>query len=276
MVDDPYNWTGRIGQSWAREYARTDRSFARLTSALVERVLALSPGRLLDIGCGAGETSITIGRESRKTHVLGIDLSEPLVTGASQRCRALKNVRFEVADASTWRDEAFVPDTLMSRHGVMFFDRPIDAFANLGRASAPGAQLIFSCFRDRVDNHWATEVAALVDSGPAAADPTAPGPFAFADKAHVTRILAAAGWEKIAFEAIDWDYVAGDGANPVDDAVDYFQKIGPAASVIATMGGGERDALLVALADLATNNFRNGRVVFNASAWIVTAVYAGV
>jgi SAM-dependent methyltransferase len=271
LVSDPYDWKGKIGENWARDYARTDRSFAALTSVLVERTCALSPGRLLDIGCGAGETSIAICRQCPKTDILGIDLSEPLVAAARRRSRPLKNVRFAVADASAWRDQTYVPDTLMSRHGVMFFDDPVKAFTNLNNASARGAQLIFSCFRDRSENSWATEVGKLIIGSSAPVDPTAPGPFAFADKCHVTRILAAAGWEQIAFEPVDWDYVAGNGSDPVYDAVAYFQKIGPAATAIAALEGEARDALLAGLADLATRNFHNGRVAFKASAWIVTA-----
>jgi SAM-dependent methyltransferase len=270
LVTDPYDWKGRVGQNWARDYTRTDRSFAGLTTVLVDRVRAMSPGCLLDIGCGAGETSIAIGRACAKADILGIDLSEPLVAAARRRGRALTNVRFAVADAASWHDPVFVPDTLISRHGVMFFDDPVNAFTNLGRASKPGAHLIFSCFRDRSENAWATEIGMLVGGG-APSDPTAPGPFAFADKAHVTRILAAAGWEKITFDAVDWDYVAGDGSDPVADAVAYFQRIGPAASAIAGLEGAERARLLTDIASLAEKHRRGGRVAFNASAWIVTA-----
>jgi SAM-dependent methyltransferase len=272
-MNDSYDWQGRVGENWAREHARTDRSFAGLTRQLVERIRALAPGCVLDIGCGAGETSILVGRHNRETDVVGIDLSAQLIASAKRRGRALKNVRFEIADAATWRDPAFVPDTLISRHGVMFFDDPVGAFANLNNAAQPGAQLIFSCFGERSRNNWATEVAALVADGAPAniADPTGPGPFAFADKAHVTRILAAAGWEGIAFEPVDWDYVAGDGADPVGDALAFFQQIGPAAAAIAGLEPSHRDTLLGRLADLAARHVTNGQVAFAACGWIVTA-----
>ncbi len=271
LVSDPYDWKGRVGQNWARDYVRTDRSFAGLTTVLVNRTRALAPGRLLDIGCGAGETAVAVGRSSPKTDIVGIDLSEPLIAASRRRGRPLKNVRFAVADASIWRDQTFVPDTLMSRHGVMFFANPVKAFTSLNQSSFRDAQMIFSCFRDRSDNAWATEIGKLVGSAGSSIDPTVPGPFAFADKAHVTRILSAAGWEGIAFEAVEWDYVAGDGADPVDDAVEYFQRIGPAASQIADLEGSQRDAMLGSIADLCALNIRDGCVSFKASAWIVTA-----
>lgn len=270
LVADPYDWKGRVGQNWTHDYARTDRSFAGLTAVLVDRIRAPSPDCLLDIGCGAGETSIAMGRACPKADILGIDLSEPLVAAAQARARPLKNVRFAVADASTWQDSAFVPDTLISRHNVMFFDDPVKAFSNLGRASKPGAQRIFSCFRDRTKNAWATEIGKLV-GGSALADPTAPGPFAFADKRHVTRLLAAAGWEQIAFEAVDWAYVAGDDPDPVADAVAYFQRIGPAAAAITSLEGAERTRPLADLTALAKAQLQAGRVAFSAAAWIVTA-----
>jgi SAM-dependent methyltransferase len=271
LNSDPYDWKGKIGQNWARECARTDRSFSGLTTVLVDRTCALSPSCLLDIGCGAGETAIAVGRATPKADIIGIDLSEPLIAVARQRGRPLKNVRFAIADASAWRDPIFVPDTLMSRHGVMFFANPVKAFTNLNASSRRGAQLIFSCFRDRSDNAWATEIGKLVGAVEMPGDITAPGPFAFADKTHVTRILAAAGWENIAFEPVNWDYVAGDGADPVYDAVEYFQKIGPAASALAGFEGAEHDSMLGKIADLCALNTQNGRVVFKASAWIVTA-----
>ena len=192
--------------------------------------------------------------------------SETLIAVARRRGRPLKNVRFAAADASTWHDPIFVPDTLMSRHGVMFFANPVKAFINLNASSRRGAQLIFSCFRDRAENAWATEIGKLVGTVALPGDITAPGPFAFADKTHVTRILAAAGWENIAFEPVGWDYVAGDGADPVYDAVEYFQKIGPAASAFAGLEGAERDSMLGKVADLCALNIQNGRVVFKASA----------
>ncbi len=271
LNSDPYDWKGAIGQNWARDYARTDRSFAGLTTVLVDRTCALLPVRVLDIGCGAGETAIAVGRATPSADIIGIDLSEPLVAVARRRGRPLKNVCFTVADASVWHDPKFVPDTLMSRHGVMFFADPVKAFTKLNASSHRGAQLIFSCFRDRSDNAWATEISKLVGTVAIPGDVTAPGPFAFADETHVTRILAAAGWENIAFEPVNWDYVAGDGADPVNDAVEYFQKIGPAASAIAALESAERDAMLGKIADLCALNIQNGRVAFKASAWIVTA-----
>jgi SAM-dependent methyltransferase len=266
-----FDWQGRVGQNWAREHERTDRSFAGLTTTLVDRIVALAPRRVLDIGCGAGETSIAVARRCPDAEVVGIDFSEALVTVARQRDPETSNLRFETADASRWSDASFEPDVLISRHGVMFFDRPVEAFENLRNAAAPGARLVFSCFRARSENAWATAVGALIGLGDEAGDPTAPGPFAFADPHHVEQILQAAGWTDIGFAPVDWDYVAGAGDDPAPDAADFFRRIGPAASAIAALDGDAQQGLIDRLIELARRHLHDGQVSFAAAAWVVTA-----
>jgi SAM-dependent methyltransferase len=78
--------------------------------------------------------------------VTGVDVSADLVAAASARAAGLDNVRFAVADASTWQPEQ-APDLYVSRHGVMFFPEPPAAFAHLSAIAAPGARIVFSCFR---------------------------------------------------------------------------------------------------------------------------------
>ncbi len=264
------DWAGRVGVNWAREWARTDRSFAGLTDVLVERVTAFQPQRVLDIGCGAGELSLRVAARCSAVQVCGIDLSEALITQATARAGTDDRCRFEAADASRWVETVFAPDVLMSRHGVMFFDDPAGAFSHLAQISSRDARLLFSCFRDRKLNTWATEIATLLpDAAPA--DPHAPGPFAFADQARVTHLLAEAGWRDIAFEPVDWYYVAGAGADSVGDAVDFFTRIGPAAPVIAALEGSARSAFLERLQALAVSHLVGDQVQFGAAAWIVSA-----
>ena len=131
------DWKGVAGRSWADEWRRTDRSFGPLTAQLMARI-AQEPGRrVLDIGCGAGELSLGIAAARPDAEVRGMDISPELLAAANGRAN-LPNVRFELADASQWSDPAFVPDLMVSRHGVMFFDDPAAAFA-AGRAAAARA-----------------------------------------------------------------------------------------------------------------------------------------
>lgn len=270
------DWQGRVGDNWALEHARTDRSLEAVNAALLERTDRVAPeaARILDIGCGAGATSVALARRYPYANVRGVDLSQSLIDAAKARPETPTNLSFTQGDASLWSGGDFRPDLLVSRHGVMFFDDPVAAFHNLARAADEDARLVFSCFRDRTENGWASELAEILPPSPAV-PLTAPGPFAFADVSHVTDILEAAGWQDIRFEPLDFAYVAGGGDDPVADAVSFFCRIGPAASAIAALDGKDRAAMLDRLTILAQDHLTDNNVTFSAAAWIVSACREG-
>lgn len=263
-------WQGQVGSSWARQWQRTDRSFAPLTARLIERILETDAQRIVDIGCGAGELSIRIADARPDAQLLGLDISADLVAAAAERGAGRPNLEFALSDAASWNGASFVPDLYVSRHGVMFFDDPVAAFTHLALSASETAGLVFSCFRSPAENAWASRIGALLPSAPPA-DPHAPGPFAFADPDHVHGLLSAAGWTDIGFEAVDFDYVSGSGADPVGDAVDFFGHIGPAARAIRTLEAEARAAFLARLRDLAEAHLVDGAVRFAAAAWIISA-----
>ena len=265
-------WEGQVGRKWAAEWRRTDRSFSGLTDRLLARASARPITRALDVGCGAGELSLALARGHSQAEVTGLDISPELIEVARERGEHLGNVSFLVADAATWRGSQFAADLVVSRHGVMFFGDPVAAFTNLAKGAAANARLVFSCFRDRALNPWAMELAALLPPG-AAADgpPDAPGPFAFADRDRVQRILESAGWGEAAFEPVDFAYVAGTGDNAVEDAVSYFLSIGPAARAAVTLEPAARDEFIGKLREYLSSAAQGPLVALPGAAWIVSA-----
>ena len=265
-------WTGRAGNSWAAEWRRTDRSFGGLTERLLQRSREFSFASVLDIGCGAGELSLAVARGRPHARVIGVDISPPLVSAARERATNLLNVGFELADAAEWNPPPdFSPELLISRHGVMFFDDPTAAFAHLAQISAPGAGLLFSCFRAPAENEIFTGIGKLLPSPQPPPDPHAPGPLAFADAERVRRILGDAGWTHVGFEPFDFAMVAGVGQNAVDDAIDYFKLIGPAAAAMAEMPEDRREDVLVRLRSYLREKEIDGIVALRAATWLVTA-----
>ena len=264
------DWSGRVGASWAENHIATDRALAGLTEELLQDIGRLPGRRIVDIGCGAGELSLALGRERASAHVLGLDISADLIATARERGTNRPNVEFRLADASDWRAGDFAPDLLVSRHGVMFFADPIAAFANLRRGANEGAALCFSCFRDADLNPWAQEAAALFGRTQHGSL-SAPGPFAFADPVAVTALLAAAGWRDIVHRQVDFAFVAGSGERAIDDATAFFTRIGPAARAIANSAGTERTAAMMRLRDWVASKAQGDLVALPAAAWIVTA-----
>ncbi len=269
------DWTGRVGDIWATEWRRTDRSFEGLAPVLNAAILAAAGPQtrtIVDIGCGAGATSLASAQALPDGQVIGIDLSPKLIAVANHRAGHLTNVAFHCADVASAVVMHAPVDLYVSRHGVMFFADPVAAFAQLAEAAAPGAALVFSCFAERAANRWAVETVAGADdaSGPTGAM-TAPGPFAFADPAYVVEILKQAGWRATTPQRVEFAYRAGGGADPVADAVDYLSRIGPAASRIRDTHGAEREQALARLTSACVYRLAGDAVEFPAAAWIWTA-----
>lgn len=272
-MTDKSEWIGRVGDVWAEEWRRTDRALAPLDAELV--AAAPSGARtILDLGCGAGSTSLALAGAMPDAAITGIDLSEALVATARDRAAGRTGLRFEVADASTWRPaEGIRFDAIVSRHGVMFFDDPVAAFAHIRSFAAPGATLAFSCFRAREENDWtAALLPVLARFAPEglAAPPPPVGPFAFADPERVKAILAAAGFSAPAIRPFDFNFVAGAGNDPVGDAIAFFRRIGPFAALLKTLDETGAAEAVVQLRSIVADHLRDGQISFPAAAWITT------
>lgn len=272
-MTDQFEWTGQVGNVWAEEWRRTDRSFTPVTERLLEVARAHDFTRVMDIGCGAGELAVTLAAQAPSAQVIGVDVSDELLGVARGRGAEFGNLRFELGDAAAWTaGEGERPDLLVSRHGVMFFDDPVAAFAHIAGQATPGANLVFSCFRERDANGWVRELASALPPGDGPKpDPHAPGPFAFGDRARVEGILSEAGWQDIGFEPIDYRMVVGVGENAVDEALSYFLRIGPAARAIASLDGAQRDEALASLRGVLETHLHGDAVSLPAACWIVTA-----
>ena len=271
-MTDASEWQGRVGQSWASEWRRTDRAFGPLTERLLQRAREFGFTSVLDVGCGAGELSLALARGRPHCRVVGVDISPQLIAAARERGGNRPNLAFELGDAAVWRpDPGFAPELLVSRHGVMFFDRPAAAFAHLGEIAAPRAGMLFSCFRAWEENPAFADPAGLLPSPPSPPDPRAPGPFAFADRDYVEALLTETGWRDIAFEAFDFAMILGAGADPVEDTVGYLSVIGTTARVSRELDPAERERFFDKIRKLAARHLREGIVSMRAGVWIVTA-----
>jgi SAM-dependent methyltransferase len=220
-------WNGAVGERWARLQETIDASLMPITEALMPFANPRPRERVLDIGCGCGTTSYMLARAvGPEGNVTGVDISEPMLGVA--RSRGI-GVNFRKADAAVHLFHS-THDLVFSRFGVMFFDDPAAAFANIRKALKPRGRLAFVCWRGQVANLWASAPFAaardLLPPPAQPADPLAPGPFAFADPERLGTILAKAGYQNIRIEQLDTVMVMG--ATPADAAAQAF-NIGPLA-----------------------------------------------
>ncbi|GAA0315710.1 methyltransferase domain-containing protein [Sphingomonas oligophenolica] len=273
---DASEWSGPVGDVWATEWQRTDRSFAglapRLNAAAIAAVAGIDAPAIVDIGCGAGATSLALAAALPAARICGIDISPGLTAIAATRAADLPNLRFATGPVEALVGDQAPVDLFVSRHGVMFFADPIAAFAAIRGAAAPAGRLVFSCFRDAALNPWASELLAAVLGGPQPVPAGyAPGPFAFADPDFVTPLLEAAGWCDVRAISVDYNYCAGEGADPIADALDLFSRIGPTARAIKAADPAERGAMLDRMADVLHRHRSGDTVDFPAAAWLWSA-----
>lgn len=245
-------WTTGPGRLWAVEHARLDALMAPATAVLLDRA-AIRPGEnVLDIGCGAGATTLAAAeRAAPGGRVTGLDISETLLAIARHRAGGRPNVAFLEADAQTHRFDPASQDAILSRHGLMFFADPLAAFRNLAVALRTGGRIVFLAWADARLNPWVREARAAAEArlGPVPPDPPrTPGMFAFTDRDHVAGLLAAAGFTGIAAEALRTELHLEGTAG---DAAALAAAIGPVNYVVRVRGGTESDRAAIA-ADLAT------------------------
>src|SRR5262245_44830547 len=172
----------------------------------MERAAIRLGERVLDVGCGCGDTTLELARRvGREGSVVGIDVSTPMLERALESVRAAEfaNVVLWNADAQMHTLPPAAFDLVYSRFGVMFFVDPAQAFTNLGRALRPGGRVSFVCWQALELNPWmAVPMAAAAREITFAArpGPEAPGPFSFADPDRVRRVLGKAGLADVTLE----------------------------------------------------------------------------
>jgi len=199
-----------------RSWPRRERLTTEVTPLLFN-ALAPQPGeRILDIGAGGGLAAIECARRVAPGGiVVGFDISRPLVELATERAAAagVTNVRFVHGDAQVGDIPGGPFNAIMSQFGVMFFDDPPAAFANIARHLRPGARLTFACWQPAPQNPWFPgPVMAKYGPPPQPArnGGPPPGPFAFGDVGYVRSVLEAAGFTGVADEQIAIDLRVGE------------------------------------------------------------------
>jgi SAM-dependent methyltransferase len=276
MRVDPANaeqaraWDGDEGAYWADHAQHFDRAVAAYHGTFMAACGIASGERVLDIGCGTGQTTRDAARAAGPGSALGVDLSARMIELARRLAAGpdTGNVSFEQADAQICPFGTGSFDVAISRTGTMFFGDPVAAFSNVGRALSPGGRLVMLAWQGPGPNEWIRELGGALAAGRdlPAPPPGAPGPFALADPGRTRTLLASAGFCDVMLDALHepmWF-----GSDP-DDAHRFV------TGLMGWMLGGldetGRTRALAALSGTLTAHAGRDGVTFASSAWLIRA-----
>jgi SAM-dependent methyltransferase len=263
------DWNGASGREFIEQRERHERILGGLRLRLLAAAQIEDGEDVLDVGCGCGEMTVLAARATGSGHVLGADFSRIQVAEARRLAAAagVANARFEVADAQVHPFGAGIFDVVLSSLGVMFFDDPAAAFANLRKALRRGGRLAFLCWRTREENPVFTtgfaEAAAVLGlrekPGPSAA-------FSLADTGQVGALLSGAGFGGIEFAQADEPLLIG---RDVDDVLEYERA--DATEILIGLSPAQAAELTRQVRDSLAAYASPDGVTMPGAAWLVTA-----
>jgi SAM-dependent methyltransferase len=268
--------TGDGVAHWISNHARYERMHAPFTAMILAAAGLRPSGNVLDVGCGCGGTTLAAARLVAPGQATGLDLSAPMLARARADAEAsgVDNAVFLQGDAQVHPPGPARFDAVLSRFGVMFFDDPVAAFANIRSASRPAGRLVFVCWQPLDANQWLlVPGAALAEHVPVGGFGAGDGPgmFAFADPDRIRQILATAGWRDIEITGKHASIPVGGGGG-VDDAVEYLRTGSIGRTMLAGADAAMADRAVASVRAALTPYADAKGVHLDAAVWLVQAV----
>lgn len=251
-----YDWAGGRGAQWRDQLDGMEAMLAPVDAPFVAALALDAPCRIAEIACGGGGTTRAIAAAAPAgSDITGFDISPDLVAAATARAGTV--ARFVEADVARYRPERRF-DRLASRFGVMFFDDPAAAFANLRHWLAPGGRLAFAVWGPVGEVGFMAQIraaiASVVELPPA--DPDAPGPVRYGDPARLIALLDAAGFQGAASHS--WHGALPVPAATPEAAADFLLASSSTAAPLLGAPPAQREAARARLAEACAGHWRDG------------------
>jgi ubiquinone/menaquinone biosynthesis C-methylase UbiE len=239
------------------------------------------PGaRVLDIGCGFGDSTLRIAAAVGPSgQAVGVDCAARFIRSAEEEAKAagVGNAVFHTLDVQT--DDLRGPyDYAFARFGTMFFMNPGAAMRNICKALKNGGVFTQIVWRKREENLWlhdaelrVREIVPAVSHEESKEVHCGPGPFSMAGPDVVSSMMQSTGFEGITFERFDTDICIG---RDLDEAVEFAMALGPAGEIIRLAGADAeklKPRVIAALRDTLSKYVRKEGVWGPSSAWFITA-----
>lgn len=266
-------WTASRGDKWSSQLAGMEAMLAPVNDPLIQTLQLDAPCRIADIGCGGGGTTIEVFRRAPAGSVVhGFDISPASIAAARAQVGSDQHdIAFEIADMSTAAPEQAY-ERLVSRFGIMFFDDPPSAFANLVHWLAPGGRFSFAVWDRPAANPWMTcvrQVVGEIISLPPS-DPEAPGPFRYGDSRKLLKLLEQAGFVDLGVSGWRGALPIGGGL-PAREAAEFaLASFSSFAELLSKAGDEAFEQARQSLTERFSQHQQDGAVRMDASVHIFT------
>lgn len=277
-------WNTVLYEKFCRFKPLLVEGLSQHSDAALERCRHQEGARVLDVGCGFGDSTRRIAKSVGPTgEAVGVDCAENFIRAARAETQkeGIENARFFIGDAQS--DDLHGPyDHAFARFGTMFFEMPGAAMRNVRKALKPGGTFTQIVWRRREDNPWVyeaelrvKEIVPVVSHEETDQVHCGPGPFSMAGADMVSTMLRSAGYERISFERYDCDICIG---RDMDEAIEFAMALGPAGEIIRLAGeeGEKRKPQVVSALKEALGPYeRTDGVWPPSSTWFITAANPG-
>jgi SAM-dependent methyltransferase len=264
-------WDGDEGAYWAAHAERFDRAVTDYHQPFLDAAAITAGERVLDVGCGTGQTTRDAARRAAPGGVLGVDLSSAMLDHARRRAavEGLGNVAPEQADAQVHPFETALFDVAISRTGSIFFGALVAGHANIARALRPGGRLVLLAWQAMPRQEWFREFTAALAAGRAlpAPPPNAPSPFSLADPDRINAVLTAAGYHDIELDGLAAGMWFGTNA---DDAYQFV--LGFLGWMLACLDDAGRAGALDSLRGTVAAHETPDGVIYDSATWLIRAI----
>ena len=227
-------WNEKYGHKWVDNDNSMNERLSILTKELFLKTNIENGDKVLDIGCGGGQTSFEASKlVGDNGYVLGADISDLLLSVAKSKFSKVNNLEFKNCDVQSYSFKEKSFNKVISRFGVMFFENPVDAFCNINKSIKDGGSLNFVCWTSLMENEFHTAATDIILKHIKTEYPKItrdPGPFAFNDNDYIEEILANSGFKNIKVEKKHTSITTKD---PVEKDTELLLSIGMGARLLS-------------------------------------------
>ena len=267
-------WNEGIGKKWVEEDDSMNERLSILTKELFLKSNINRNDKILDIGCGGGQTSFEASEMvGENGYVVGADISKILLDLAKSKYANTKNLEFKYCDVQNYKFRENSFNKVISRFGVMFFENPIEAFKNIYNSIQEGGSLNFVCWTNVMENEFFTDPTNIIIKHLNKEFPEitrAPGPLAFSEADYVKEILVSSQFKNVKVEKVYSSISTNDSAEKDGD---LLLKLGLGGRLLADANLSKKELSIIRdeMVEISQKRLKNGKITYKACLNYVSA-----